>query len=575
LSACFLFTLSTANAAPPKADAPPPAALAEAKKNFEVGLKLYKDGLVKEALAAFLAANKIAARASVLRNIGQCQRDLHDFAAAYETYIDLLERFRPSMKPAEVKDTERALDELSLLTGTIAIDAPESGATVTIDEKEVGTTPLPGPVRVNLGAHTVNVAKSGFEPFSKQVTIQGKDQLTLEAKLEKEIRTGHLAVKGVGPADQVLVIVDGKEVGPLPWEGDLDPGAHQVEAKGPKSAAVAQRVEIKRREKSELTLELQAQTGVLYVDPHNAQAQIMLDGAVVGKGVWEGTVTPERHELLVTAPLYKPLQRVFMVHVGERVTETTPLVLEEGVSLHDFRGLYVGINLLGRFGGAPTNEFAENCPVQRGSCDFGKAAGFGGLLRIGYSFGWLGAEVIGMGSFDVTSADAEYQAVLTEKMSPHFGPPRHEQYEFQRAGAGAGLGVRATSKHTSIRFTGGMGLLMALRAINARTETEIQIANPNPGCFNCSNTEHHDWNTKGSKAIPMLLLDGGLLLGGTPGTKFQLGILAALEFYGDPLVTDGQGPDNVQGTSWGRPGVQAAHGTEVFIGPVLGLQFGE
>src|SRR6185369_4225948 len=80
-------------AAPPaKGDAPPPAALAEAKKNFEVGLKLYKEGLVKEALAAFVAADKIVARPSVERNIGQCQRDLKDFAGAYETYSALLEK---------------------------------------------------------------------------------------------------------------------------------------------------------------------------------------------------------------------------------------------------------------------------------------------------------------------------------------------------------------------------------------------------------------------------------------------------------------------------------------------------
>src|SRR5689334_20183374 len=90
-----------ARAAPPaKGDAPPPAALAEAKKNFEVGLKLYKEGLVKEALAAFVAADKIVARSSVERNIGQCQRDLKDFAGAYETYSSLLEKFGPTLKPA-------------------------------------------------------------------------------------------------------------------------------------------------------------------------------------------------------------------------------------------------------------------------------------------------------------------------------------------------------------------------------------------------------------------------------------------------------------------------------------------
>src|SRR5258706_3709195 len=110
-----------AAAAPPKPDAPPPAALAEAKKNFEVGLKLYKEGLVKEALAAFVAADKVVARASIERNIGQCLRDLKDFAAAYETYSGLLDKFGPTLKPAESADVKRAIDELALLTSTIEV----------------------------------------------------------------------------------------------------------------------------------------------------------------------------------------------------------------------------------------------------------------------------------------------------------------------------------------------------------------------------------------------------------------------------------------------------------------------
>src|ERR1044071_4807800 len=97
----FVVAPRVARAAPPKADAPSAAALAEAKKKFEVGLKLYKEGLLKEALAAFVAADKIVPRASVERNIAQCQRDLKDLAAAFETYTALPDRFGPTRKPAK------------------------------------------------------------------------------------------------------------------------------------------------------------------------------------------------------------------------------------------------------------------------------------------------------------------------------------------------------------------------------------------------------------------------------------------------------------------------------------------
>src|SRR5260221_14104034 len=136
--------------------------------------------------------------------------------------------------------------------------------------------------------------------------------------------------------------------------------------------------------------------GIVYVDPRNPEAEISVDGKVMGKGVWEGRVTAGRHELAVGAPLYRPYKRILMVHVGERVVDNMPLQLEEGVNLHSFTGLYVGINLLGRLGTSPPgSETAVNCPVQKGSCDAGKPAGASAPLRIGYSLGWLGLEGVG------------------------------------------------------------------------------------------------------------------------------------------------------------------------------------
>jgi hypothetical protein len=265
-----------------------------------------------------------------------------------------------------------------------------------------------------------------------------------------------------------------------------------------------------------------------------------------------------------------------MVHVGERVVENTQLVLEEGVNLHSFKGLYVGINLFGRFGTAPpASEFAEACPVQKGFCETGKPAGMGGLLRIGYSLGVIGVEGVGFASFDHSSVDAEYQSYLVPAMSKHYGPARHEEIGLNRFGAGGAFGARVTSKHAIIRFTFGSAFGLAFRNVDAQVDAQFNNL-PNPGCTNCQNSDHRNWNNGASKALPLLMFDGGLLLGSTPGTKFQLGVLTMIEFYGDdPIVTEASNEDNVQGLAYGHPSLQVMRGTEVFIGPVLGLQFGE
>ena len=549
-----------------KPDAVPAAALAEAKKNFEVGLKLYKEGLVKEALAAFLAANKISPRASVQRNIGQCQRDLKDFAAAYETYTGMLDNFWQKMKPAEAEDVKRALEELSLLTGTIEIKCAEPEASVAVDGKEIGKTPVAKPVRLNIGQHMVAITKTGFEPFSKDTAIQGNDKVTVDVLLEKEILTGRLSVVGVGPVEGATLTINGTPVGPLPWQGDLDPGSYQIEARGPMSAASPQRVDLVRRQKLDVALHFVLQVGVLYVDPRVPEAEISIDGRVVGKGVWEGQLTADRHELLITAPLRKPYRRVLVIHIGERAVENPVMQLEEGATLHDFKGMYVGLDLGGRFGSSPRYGIAESCPALLGSCDSGKPAGFEGRLRIGYSFGWLGLEGFGLTNGDFASANVDYAAYQMVSSGTVFNG-RREEYSFNRFGAGAGMGLRATSKHPIIRFTGGAGLAAVWRQMQSNVNAQINVP-PN-------GTRGLDWSSKASKTIPALILDASLLLGSTPGTKFQLGAMLAFEFYGDAVMTGGQQEDIVNGVVVPRPGVQMARGTETFIGPFLGLQFGE
>src|SRR5580700_8370341 len=113
---------STALAAPPAANA---ADLATAKKLFETGLKLYREGSYREALASFRRANDLSPRASIQRNIAQCNRDLKDFGAAYEAYQVLLTRYGATMNAPDKRAVQRAIEELAMLTGTLRVAVTE------------------------------------------------------------------------------------------------------------------------------------------------------------------------------------------------------------------------------------------------------------------------------------------------------------------------------------------------------------------------------------------------------------------------------------------------------------------
>src|SRR5580704_1685345 len=107
---------------------PSQVALADARKLFDTGLKLYGEGSYREALAAFVRANEIAPRASIQRNIAQCHRDLKDFASAYEAYQALLSKYGATMSPTDKRSVQRAIDELAMLTGTVRIALSDPGA---------------------------------------------------------------------------------------------------------------------------------------------------------------------------------------------------------------------------------------------------------------------------------------------------------------------------------------------------------------------------------------------------------------------------------------------------------------
>jgi hypothetical protein len=76
---------------------------------------------------------------------------------------------------------------------------------------------------------------------------------------------------------------------------------------------------------------------------------------------------------------------------------------------------------------------------------------------------------------------------------------------------------------------------------------------------------------------PALAVDAGVFIGSSPGVKFHLGLVMLAEF--DPTTT-APAYKNTLGTSLagniphGVPALALTHGTQIFLAPVLGVEFG-
>jgi tetratricopeptide (TPR) repeat protein len=155
----------------------PKAKKEEAKKLFLEGVDLFAAGSYEEALASFTSSHDLNPNPNVLYNIGMCQRELGDFAASLQTLTGYLEKKGASVPEKEKSDIEAVIAEMKGAVGTLEISVSEKKATITIDGKPAGGSPLPSPVVLNEGPHLVEVVKEGFAAESRTVTVKGGEAL--------------------------------------------------------------------------------------------------------------------------------------------------------------------------------------------------------------------------------------------------------------------------------------------------------------------------------------------------------------------------------------------------------------
>lgn len=575
-------TLASAQPIPSAPAGKPTAAdEATAKRNFESGLRLFGEGAYAEALIAFEQSYRVGGRPSALKNVAQCHRNLKHFVEAYEAYEQMLAKHGAQISPADKKAVEQALDELGVLTATVLVDVNEPDAEVELDGKIVGKAPITTPKRVAAtGSHTVRVSKPGFARFEQNFTVESQQNKKFDVKLEVERLVGHLVVREQRGRD-VHVFIDGQDKGPAPWEGDVPAGEHSIEAKGLRFASDARKVVIAQKERVDFALDATPLQGRLRVTTVPATASIAIDGATVGTGAWEGDLKEGPHRIEVSLPGQPPQVRDIVLGRGQLVAQEIPIITAIPTKAAPvYEGMYVRLSLFGLagIGNRQDNAVAPFTKTEGGGPD----PTAGTSLRVGRSWDWYGAEVVGM-----LMAENREQTYSTDQPS---GQLRFRDSSFAPS-AFFGAGPRVTSKDESVRFTFGIAPGVAVHWFSPRRNIEdsggndpnsspsydgnrfVQSTNPSGGGSQ-GGTREQDYKSASYTAFGFAM-DGGILFGSTPGTKFYLGAQAMVDFA-PTIVT---GPDTfvpIPNEAFAAPGrgIKLVDGTQFYVGPVLGLQFG-
>jgi hypothetical protein len=205
-----------------------------AKADYTAARILYDDGDFRGALQKLKIAYDTSKDPRLLWDMAACEKNLRHYAEV----LRLVDRY---LTEGGTAVTERDRAEATELASTVrsfvtdlTVEADQPGATVLFDERPLGTTPLPGPVRVDMGQHKIRITKTGFVDFTASPELVGGQSFHLSAALVTERHEGRLRILA-DPAD--VITVDQHTVGTGLWEGKVSSGTHAVyvAAKGKRS----------------------------------------------------------------------------------------------------------------------------------------------------------------------------------------------------------------------------------------------------------------------------------------------------------------------------------------------------
>jgi hypothetical protein len=156
---------------------------AAARQHFEKGVAAFDDRRFAEAAEEFDAAYRLSPAFVVLYNIGQVDVALGRSVEAVDAFEKYLKQGASTISDTRRQEVLDEIEKQSARIGTIAVRTLPEGATVRLDGVLVGKTPLPGPLRVTAGRHTVEAVLAEHTLETREIIVAGRSHESLEITL--------------------------------------------------------------------------------------------------------------------------------------------------------------------------------------------------------------------------------------------------------------------------------------------------------------------------------------------------------------------------------------------------------
>jgi hypothetical protein len=162
----------------------------EAKALFKQGVGFYKEAKYAQALDKFQKTYDTWPHWRFHLNIGLCYKELSMYLEAKKELSLFLEEGAAQSEEDEANYfaakkslVEAALDDLDTIIAVLDVQVMPQGATVKVDGKIVGTSPLDEPVETNPGPHVLEVVAKGYETYREEFFVTEGQQKSFGIEL--------------------------------------------------------------------------------------------------------------------------------------------------------------------------------------------------------------------------------------------------------------------------------------------------------------------------------------------------------------------------------------------------------
>ncbi len=302
----------------------------EADLQFVLGTEKYQAGQFREALAHFLASNRLVPNKNVLFNIASTYEQLKQYPEAFRHYTTALEVETVAVDQGRIRE---ALDRVRPFVGVLKVETNPPGASIYVDRKDLGARgESPRSLGVPAGTVRVIIERDGYEPaILESVTLEQGKEVTLRVDLVKIV--GTLQLDTLPPGAEVR-IDDAMSAPVLVGPGTIQvaPGRRRVLITAPGSVRIDTEIDIQAKQTTTLKPEFVPESGTLSVSTDVPGALVQLDGETVGFSPVQLNVPVGKHQIRVVLSGYRTVDQEVTIEAKRESRLAVDVVGSEQVS---------------------------------------------------------------------------------------------------------------------------------------------------------------------------------------------------------------------------------------------------